>query len=88
MLGDWRVYAYAPVRLLIAPVLLWLVLRPFIHDGLLLDVIVLVGATPSAAMAAMLAIEYGGDERLASRAIFVSTVLSVLTIPAICWLLL
>ncbi len=88
VLGDWRVYAYAPVRLIIAPVLLWLVLRPFIQDGLLLNVIVLVGATPSAAMAAMLSIEYGGDERLASRAIFVSTVLSVLTIPAICWLLL
>lgn len=88
VLGDWRVYAYVPVRLIVAPVLLWLTMRPFLHDELLFRVIVLLGATPSAAMAAMLCIEYHGNERLASRTIFVSTVLSVVTIPLICWALL
>lgn len=88
VLGDWRVYAYAPIKLIAAPVLLWAVMRLLVSDQLLLNVITLVGATPSAAMAAMLSIQYGGDEKTASRAIFVSTVLSVATIPVICWLLL
>ena len=88
VLGDWRVYAYAPIKLIAAPVLLWAVMRLLVRDQLLLNVITLVGATPSAAMAAMLSIQYGGDEKTASRAIFVSTVLSVVTIPVICWLLL
>ena len=87
-LGDWRVYIFAPVRLLAAPVLLWAVMRLVVTDQMLLNVITVVGATPAAAMAAMLAIQYGGDEKTASRGVFVTTVLSVVTIPFICWLLL
>lgn len=86
--GDWRTYAYAPVRLLLSPVLVWAVMRLFVRDQVLLSVVTVLGATPSAAMATMLAIQYGGDEKAASRGVFVSTVLSVVTIPFICWLLL
>ena len=88
VLGDWRVYAVAPVRLLVAPVLLWAVMGLFVKDTLLLNVITLVGATPSAAMAAMMAIQYGRSERLASQGVFITTVLSMATIPLVCWLLL
>ena len=88
VLGDWRVYAVAPVRLLVAPVLLWAVMGLFVKDTLLLNAITLVGATPSAAMAAMMAIQYGRSERLASQGVFITTVLSMATIPLVCWLLL
>ncbi len=88
VLGDWRVYAVAPVRLLVAPVLLWAAMGLFVKDTLLLNVITLVGATPSAAMAAMMAIQYGRSERLASQGVFITTVLSMATIPLVCWLLL
>lgn len=85
--GDWRAYAFAPVRLFVAPVLLWAILRLFIHDTVLLGTMTVLGAMPVAAFATMLSIQYGGNEQVASRTVFVSTVLSVVTIPFICWLL-
>lgn len=84
---DWRAYAFAPVRLFVAPILLWAVLRLFIHDTVLLGTMTVLGAMPVAAFATMLSIQYGGNEEMASRSVFVSTVLSVVTIPIICWLL-
>lgn len=85
---DWRVYAVAPVRLFIAPVLLWAAMRLVVRDDMLLGVITLLGGMPSAALSAMLAIQYGANERLATRTVFLTTVLSVGSIPLLCWLLL
>lgn len=85
---DWRAYAVAPVRLLLAPVLLWAVMRLFVHDSMLLGVITLLAGMPAAALSVMLSIRYGRSEALATRAVILTTVLSVGTIPLICWLLL
>jgi len=85
--GDWRAYAFAPVRLILCPILLWAILRLFIHDPILLGTMTVLGGMPVAAFATMLSIQYGGNEKMASRCVFVSTVLSVITIPFICWLL-
>ena len=86
--ADWRLYIFAPARLIAAPLLLWLIMRPFISDPTLLGVVTLLGATPCAAIAVMLSMQYGGNAKLATRAVFLSTVLSVVTIPLMCWLLL
>lgn len=88
VLRDWRLYVFAPVRLLIAPVLLWAVMHLFVRDPVLLGTLTLVGGTPCAAVAAMLSIQYGANERTATRNVFFTTVLSVATIPLVCWLLL
>ncbi len=85
--GDWRSYAFAPVRLLIAPVLVWAALRLFITDTVLLGTMTVLAAMPVASFATMLSIQYGGNEKIASRTVFVTTVLSVVTIPIVCWLL-
>ncbi|MCD8321552.1 MAG: AEC family transporter [Oscillospiraceae bacterium] len=85
--GDWRAYAFAPVRLLVAPVLVWAALRLFITDTVLLGTMTVLAAMPVASFATMLSIQYGGNERIASRTVFVTTVLSVVTIPIVCWLL-
>ena len=85
--GDWRAYAFAPVRLLIAPVVLWAVLRLIVHDAVLLGTLTVLGAMPVASLATMLSIQYGGNVQLASRTVFVTTVLSVVTVPVVCWLL-
>lgn len=87
VLGDWRAYAFAPVRLIVSPVLVWAVLRLFIQDQTLLGVYTVLAAMPVATFSTMLSIRYGGNERLTSRTVFVSTVLSVATIPLICWML-
>ncbi len=88
VLGDWRIYAFAPIRLILAPVLVWFVLHFFVTDATVLGTIVLLAATPVAANATMICIEYGGDQALASRSVFVTTVLSVVTIPLVAYLLL
>lgn len=85
--GDWRAYAFAPVRLIVCPVLLWAVMGLFVQDRVLLGVITVLGAMPVATFATMLSIQYGGNQRIASRTVFVSTVLSVVTIPLVCGLL-
>ena len=82
--GDWHVYAFAPVRLFVVPLLLWSVMHFIIKDATLLGTITLLGAMPVASFATMLSIQYGGNVQMASRSVFVTTVLSVLTIPLIC----
>ena len=86
--ADWKLYIYSPAKLLVAPVLLWAVMRLFISDGTLLATLTLLGATPCGAIAVMLSLQYGGNEKLATRAVFLTTVLSAATISLVCWLLL
>ena len=86
--SDWHVYLFAPVRLLISPLLIWAVMRFILKDPVMLGVVTLLGATPCAAVAAMMSIQYNANERAATRTVFLTTVLSVVTIPLVCWLLL
>ncbi len=81
--GDWHTYAFAPVRLIVCPVLIYFVMRLFVHDSVILGVMTLLASMPVATFATMLSIEYGGNEKMASRTVFVTTVLSVLTIPLV-----
>ncbi len=78
---DWKVYAFSVLRLLIMPVCVYLVLTTLGFDGLLLGVPVVISAMPAAANSAVIAAQYGSDYQLASRAIFISTLLSIATIP-------
>ena len=87
-LSDWRVYAVSFVRLIAAPAVTWLALRPFIRDEMLLGVTVILAACPTAMLATALAIRGGKDEAYASQCVFVSTVLSAATMPLMIWLLL
>lgn len=85
--GDWRVYLFAPMRLVVVPVVLWAIMHLFVKDPVFLGTMTLQGAMPVAAFATMLSIEYGGNVEIASRTVFVTTVLSVVTIPLVCGLL-
>lgn len=85
--GDWRVYAFAPVRLFFVPIILWAIMHLFVHDEVIIGTITLLGAMPVASFATMLSIQYGGNVQMASRSVFVTTILSVITIPIVCWIL-
>jgi len=78
---DWKVYAFSILRLLIMPICVYLVLKTMGYGGLLLGVPVVISAMPAAANSAVIAAQYGSDYQLASRAIFISTLLSIATIP-------
>ncbi|MDO4749817.1 MAG: AEC family transporter [Eubacteriales bacterium] len=85
---DPRMYGLMVLKLLVAPVMVWAVLRLFLHDELLVGVLTVTAAMPVAAASTMLSIEYGGDEQLATKSVFLSTLLCTATIPLVVWLLL
>jgi predicted permease len=85
---NWRLYPVTLLKNILIPVVIWLVFRQFISNGLYLGVLTVLSGMPIAAAVSMIAIEYNGDERTASSGIFLTTLLSALTIPLIAYLLL
>lgn len=79
--GRWHVYVFCVVRLIVIPVLVWAVLRLFIADALILGVMVVLSAMPAATNTVLLCAKYNGDESTAASGLFVSTLLSLLTMP-------
>jgi len=86
--ADWRIIPVTLLKLIIIPIVTWLVLRQIITNELLLGILVVVSGMPTAAMASMLAIEYGGNERIASAGVFLTTLLCGITVPLLVYLLL
>ena len=85
---NWRFYLASFVKLLAAPLLAWLVCGLLTKDPILLATAMLIAAAPSGVMVSVLTIKYGGDYVFTSESILQSTVLSMLTIPALVYLLL
>jgi hypothetical protein len=85
--GDWRVWVITAFRLVVFPIIAYAVLAPFITDKLLLGTMVLLIAMPIAAYAVLLSEEYRVDATLASQGVFLSTVMSMVTIPVLVFLL-
>lgn len=81
--GRWQVYVFCVVRLIVIPVLVWAILRLFISNDLILGVMVVLSALPAATNTALLCAKYGGDESTAASGLFVSTLLSLLTLPTL-----
>ena len=79
--GNWRVYFVCVLRLLVIPLALFLLFRSLITNPLLLGVAILLNAMPVAVNTVLLAEEYKANSRLASQVVFVSTLLSLFTIP-------
>ncbi len=86
--GSGRSYAVCAIKLLILPLIVFFVFRSFIRDPLILGLFTVIAAMPSASISPILCAEYGGDSAFASRTVFLTTILSLATIPTVVWLLL
>ena len=83
-----RLWILTALRLLILPGVLWLVLKwTGIGTPLVDDIAVILMATPAALNGSMLAMEYGGDTECMAQSIFLTTLMSILTIPVLAALL-
>ncbi len=80
VLTDKAVYIFSFFTLVVMPVLTKL-LMGFFMDGVALGVMVILMGTPAAAALPSFAGGYGNDEKRASEYVFVSTTLSVITLP-------
>lgn len=83
MLSDTRIWIISSIRLLAIPAVVFLLISPFVHDPFLLGIPVLLAAMPVAANTVLLSEEYGVNAELASKGVFISTLLSLVTIPLI-----
>lgn len=88
MFNEWRVYIVSLLRLIIIPVIVWLIFKWFVHDPLMLGVLTVVAGMPVATLATMFSIQYEKNVMLASKTVFLSTMLSVPTIPLLVYFLL
>jgi len=83
--NDWRVYIASVARLLVCPISTYFLLSLFIDNPVLIGTVTILASTPVAVLITPLCVQYGKDDQLSSKSIFVSTVLSVLTMPLIMW---
>lgn len=81
--SELRIYPYTFIKQVIIPVLAYPVLRLFIQDPLILGVTLIMISMPVANSAVLFATEYDGDVSLAAKAVFMTTLLSIVTIPLI-----
>ena len=85
---EWRIYLFVGIKLLVLPLLIFVLLKPLLSaDDVLGQILVVLSAMPVATNATMLSVEYGGDVKLVSQGIFFTTVFSVLTIPLLVMIL-
>ncbi len=83
MLGDTNVFWATVLRLFALPIGTFFLLSPLISDPLLLGILVILAGMPAGSMTAIFADIYRADEQFASQLVFVSTLLSLITIPII-----
>lgn len=88
LLRDRDAFSVSFVRLLFFPVLTWAILQLLpISNPLIVGVTLIIMAMPSPAISAILAENYHSDKEFAARAVFLSSLLCLITIPLISLLL-
>src|SRR5690554_1946026 len=79
--AEPSIYYATLLRLIILPLLTMGVMRLLGFGGLVLQVMVIIMAMPAATTTVILAEKYGGNPEYASRIVFISTIISMITIP-------
>ena len=83
MVSHLTPYISAVFRLLVVPLVVFTIFRFFIGDALVLGVLTVSSAMPVASVGTMMCLVHGGDVDTMMRGTFLTTVLSLLTIPLI-----
>lgn len=87
LLRDRDVFSVSFLRLVFFPVLTWAILRLLPSPTSVVGVTLIIMAMPSPAISAILAESYHSDKEFASRSVFLSSLLCLISIPLISLLL-
>lgn len=87
LVAGWRVYFICLMRLAVLPLIVFFFVRIFTDNPMMIYVPVVIAAMPVAVNAPLIAHEYHGNALLASRLMFVSTLLSLFTLPCVLMIL-
>ncbi len=82
-----KLYVASFVRLLVIPLITWLVLRLLTDDPVLLMTMTIVAGSPAAVIITVMANQYDRDSVYTAEGTLQSTALSMLSIPLLVWLL-
>ena len=85
--SRWRLYVFVIVRQILVPILLIFILRPFIGNRLILSTAIVMAAMPAANLPLMMAKQYGVKEDMISAGIILTTIATIVTIPAVMYFL-
>lgn len=83
LFNEIRLYPISLIRLVGLPVLTYYVMSLLTNDIMMLGVATVTAAMPVASMTVMLTTLYGGNVKLASVGVFITTVLSVISVPLV-----
>lgn len=84
LFDEWRIYLFIVVKLVVLPVVALFVMKYMpIQSEIISGCMILLSAMPVATNATMLALEYDGDVKLASKGIFFTTIFCMISIPII-----
>lgn len=78
---DKTMYILAILKLFVYPLIVFVILRIFIKDSMIIGISVLLTSLPTAGNVSMVCSEYGGELGLVSKGICISTLLSIIAIP-------
>ena len=81
--SEWKVYPFTAIKQILIPILFWYVLKLFITDEYILGFMIIMLSMPVANTAVLFATEYKNDENLAAKTVFITTLMSLISIPFI-----
>lgn len=82
-----RIYLVCLLKLIILPLLSIIIFKPFLGDGLLMGVLTIATASPTATMCMIFAVQFKKNSSYASELFAVTTLFSLITIPLSLFLL-
>ncbi|MCR5475001.1 MAG: AEC family transporter [Lachnospiraceae bacterium] len=83
----WRLYVFVVIRQILVPIMFIFILRPFIRNELILHTVIVMVAMPAGNMPLMMAKQYGAKEDMISAGIILTTLSTIITIPAVMYFL-
>ena len=84
---DKTMVFYVAIRLLIIPAVVFAITAYLPIDAMLRGITVIMAGMPAPITTALLSAKYGGDEKYATGMIFLSTIVSLITLPLWCLVL-
>lgn len=79
--GDLKIYPFSLFRQILVPVVIMWIVRLIVTDTMMINVLTVLMLMPAANLAVILSYQYDKDEKMASRVVFITTLMSMITIP-------
>lgn len=84
--NELRVYVYTLVKQLILPIIAYPIIAFLIKDHYLRGLTLIMLSMPVGSSTVLFTNKYGGDSELAAKTIFMTTLISVFTIPLVVYM--